>query len=372
MNNIELSASAKAATDTRRSLGEGGWVWVPFEVDKQFDGYRIDRFLAQRLQSYSRNEVQKILEDARVVKEGRPARASSKVRTGDKIQIAYLRCPEPPLAEDAALPVLYEDEDLLVVNKPAGLLSHPTDKIVSNTVLGVLRYSRKDIKKLHLLHRLDRETSGVLTLAKNPQAARLWTSAMEAHQMQKEYLAIVQGRLSKSEGVIDWPIGREGGDIKVRQWVNVPGAVPAVTYYRVTQQRSYKTPSPLEGEGWDGGTKTPPANPPPQSSPARGEEVYSVVSAFPKTGRLHQIRVHFAALGHPLLGDLLYNGQGKLYLKMIHEGLTEQDRLSLGCSRLALHAVSLTFSHPLTGRKLTVEAPVPDELAALIQPAREF
>lgn len=315
------------------------WVWVPFEVEKQFDGYRIDRFLARRLQSYSRSEVQKILEGARVVKRGRPVRASSKVRAGDKIQIAYLRRPEPPLAEDAALPVLYEDEDLLVVNKPAGLLSHPTDKIVSNTVLGVLRHSRRDLKKLHLLHRLDRETSGVLTLAKNPEAARRWASAMEAHQMQKEYLTVVQGRITSTEGVIDWSIGREGGDIKVRQWINTPDAIPAVTKYRVMSF-------------FQSGSK---------------QVERSVVRVFPLTGRLHQIRVHFAALGHPVLGDILYHGQGELYLKMIREGLTEQDRLSLGCSRLALHAVSLTFSHPFNGQKLRVEAPVPDDLASLIQ-----
>ena len=338
------------------------WVWVPFEVEKQFDGYRIDRFLARRLHSYSRNEVQKILENSRVVKEGRPVRASSKVRMGDKVQIAYLRRPEPPLAEDAALPVLYEDDDLLVVNKPAGLLSHPTDKIVSNTVLGVLRHSRKDIQKLHLLHRLDRETSGVLTLAKNPKAARLWTSAMEAHQMQKEYLAIVRGCLSLGEGVIDWPIGREGGEIKVRQWVDVPGAVAAITRYVRIGVWKYRGIGVVAKK---------------QEMLLRDSDTpilryISAVKVFPKTGRLHQIRVHFAALGHPVLGDLLYNGEGKLYLKMIQEGLTEQDRLSLGCSRLALHAASLTFSHPLTGRSLTVEAPIPDDLAALIQPSKEF
>src|SRR5271157_5044898 len=106
-------------------MTEERWVWVPFEVDKKFDGYRIDRFLAQRLTGYSRHKVQSILSEARVQKKGRTAKANSKVRTGDQIQIAYLRRPEKPLAPEATLPTLFEDEDLLIVDKPGDLLSHP-------------------------------------------------------------------------------------------------------------------------------------------------------------------------------------------------------------------------------------------------------
>src|SRR5437879_5841854 len=112
------SATAEAMADTCRSLGEGRWVWVPFEVDKKYDGYRIDRFLAQRLVGYSRNRVQGILAEARVLKEDRPAKANTKVRTGEKIQIAYLRRPEAPLEAEASIPILYEDADLVIVNKP--------------------------------------------------------------------------------------------------------------------------------------------------------------------------------------------------------------------------------------------------------------
>ena len=215
------------------SNAENLWVWVPFEVDKQYDGYRIDRFLSQRLIGYSRSKVQSILEAARVLKGDRPAKANTKVRTGEKIQIAYLRRPEAPLDDQAVIPVLFEDEDLIIVNKPAHLLSHPTDKIVRHTVLGVLRHARPELPKLHLLHRLDRETSGVIALAKNAKTARIWTRHMEAHRVHKEYIAIVQGILSSLEGHIDWPIGRQGGDIRVRQWVNVPHASLAVTKYRV-------------------------------------------------------------------------------------------------------------------------------------------
>ena len=115
------------------------------------------------------------------------------------------------------------------MNKPGDLLSHPTDKIVDHTVLGILRHSRPGLPKLHLLHRLDRETSGVIALAKNAKAARAWTRDMEEHRVHKEYVAIVRGEMTTVEGVIDMPIGRQGGDIRVRQWVCVTGAVPAVT-----------------------------------------------------------------------------------------------------------------------------------------------
>jgi len=327
-------------------MTEERWVWVPFEVDKKFDGYRIDRFLARRLLGYSRRKVQSILSEARVLKADLPAKANTKVRTGDKIQIAYLRRPEAPLAAEASIPILFEDDDLIIVNKPADLLSHPTDKIVDHTVLGVLRHARPDLPKLHLLHRLDRETSGVIALAKHPRAARAWTSEMEAHRIQKEYIAVVRGVVSPKEGLIDMPIGRQGGEIRVRQWVNVPGAVPAVTKYRL--QSFFRT----------GRTE--------QCSASFDLFERSIVRVFPKTGRLHQIRVHFAAIGHPLLGDPLYTGDGEIYKKMIQGTLTETDRAGLGFPRVALHAAALTFWHPVLKSELRIEAPLPEDMQCLI------
>jgi 23S rRNA pseudouridine1911/1915/1917 synthase len=309
------------------------WVWVPFEVDKRFDGDRVDQFLARRLVAYSRSRVQKILQESRVLRGTQPLKASTRVRGGDRILIAYPHHPEEPLAEDAAMPVLFEDEALIVVNKPADLLSHPTDKVEKHTVLGVLRHCRPDLKQLHLLHRLDRETSGVLTLAKTSLAARSWTSHMEARKIKKEYIAIVRGKPRLKEGILDRPIGRQGEEIKVRQWVDTADAVPAITRYKVMS--SSKT--------------------------------CSVVKAFPETGRLHQIRVHFAALGHPLLGDVLYNGDGALYLKMVYRKLVPSDRDSLGFPRLALHAARIVFPHPINGRETAVEAPLPSDLSSFLE-----
>ena len=314
------------------------WVWVPFEVDKKFDGWRIDQFLAERLTGYSRSKVQKILDEARVHKDGRPAKTHSRIKTGDKVEVAYLRKPEKALAPDATLPVLHEDDDLLIINKPANLLSHPTDKVVHNTVLGILRHSRKDEKPLHLLHRLDRETSGVLALAKNPATARAWTRAMERHAVRKEYVAFVRGRLDPAAGVIDAPIGRQGGPIHVRQWIDAPEAAAAVTRY-ATERTLTTAQGPV-----------------------------SVVRIFPQTGRLHQIRVHLASRGAPLLGDPLYSTpEGVHYAAMLKGELSDRERQSaLGFPRVALHAASLSFNHPRTQQHLQIRAPLAADMAAFL------
>jgi 23S rRNA pseudouridine1911/1915/1917 synthase len=325
------------------------WVWVPFEVDAKYDGYRIDRFLSQRLIAYSRSRVQKILAESRVMIGDRLVRPSAKVRAGEKIRIAYPRRPEEPLAADASIPILHEDDDLIVINKPADLLSHPTDKIVNHTVLGILRQQRPDIARFHLLHRLDRETSGVLVLAKNPEAARSWTRAMEKHQIQKEYIAFVRGIPAPAEGEITWPIGPERGPIRARQWINVPEAVPAITRYTLQRnswgQVQFRCATILD------------------LTPAVAS--WSVVRCFPRTGRLHQIRVHLAALGHPILGDRLYTGSGEVFMKMVAGTATAEDRAALGFPRVALHAAAIGFSHPATQQFLRIEAPLAEDMKAL-------
>lgn len=337
------------------------WVWVPFEVDKAYDGWRVDRFLSVRLKGYSRSKVQQMLADLRIEKDGRRLKAHSKVRTSDKVSVCYLRRPEAELAGDARVPVLFEDDHLLIVNKPGGLLSHPTDKIVRHTVLGVLRLARPDLNSLHLLHRLDRETSGVLALAKTLSAARGWTKAMTDHRIQKEYIALVRGVPEPRAGVINQPIGRECGAIKVRMAVGGVGAVKAVTRYRV--ESVMKTGV----ERWRGGGVEESASLHISTSPHLHR---SVVRLFPQTGRLHQIRVHLASIGHPLLGDPLYTGKGELYLKMIQGALTEAERIeALGFPRTALHASALSFDHPATRQAIRVEAPLPSDLQALVRTA---
>lgn len=310
------------------------WVWVPFQVELRHAGLRIDRFLAERLHAQSRTRVQRILEEARVLRNGRAVRSSAKVRSGEIIEVAYPRKHEAPLAEGTALPVLFEDDDFLIINKPAGLLSHPTHKTVLHTVTGILKATRNDLRSAHLLHRLDRDTSGVIALAKNAEAARGWTRSMERREIHKEYIAIVQSVPEPRQGMIDRPIGREGGAIQVRQSIDSGVGAVAVTDYEVEHM-----------------------------SP---DQRWSVVRCRPRTGRLHQIRVHMASIGHPLLGDPLYHGDGQLYMRRMRGQATADELASLGFPRVALHAAELRFEHPRTHRAMRVAAPLPEDMARFI------
>jgi 23S rRNA pseudouridine1911/1915/1917 synthase len=294
---------------------------VPFEVQKPQHGLRVDAYLAGRLPSYSRTQVQKLIDDGMVSLRGRPVKASSKVGGGDIVIVRYPKRPEPPCPHNA-LPVLYEDNDLVAIDKPANLLSHPTDKIVENTVTSIIK--RQFGRPLHLAHRLDRDTSGVLVLAKNPASAKALYEDFVGRKVEKEYYALVQGKPSWKKKTADLPLASEGAEIRVRQAVDPDGA-PAVTEFELLKA---------------------------------GEE-RSLVAARPKTGRLHQIRVHLAHLGHPIVGDRLYTGAGELFMKTVNKEITEEDILSLGSERQMLHARSLK----LPGRPL-IEAPVPPEFTA--------
>ncbi len=282
------------------------WIEVPFEVQKNHEGFRVDSYLAQRLHRYSRAEVQRFIAQGRVFLREKPVKSSARLAAGDRVLIRYPKRDEPPCAY-ACLPVLFEDQNLLAVNKPAGVLSHPTDKIVENSVTTILKRQFPDLK-LHLLHRLDRETSGALLLAKDPRTARAMTNLFAARQAQKEYWAICRGRPAWKTTTVDAPLGREGLEIKVRQ--KVGHGQNAVTDFELLA----------------------------------ANEGASLISAAPKTGRLHQIRAHLAYLGHPVLGDKLYTGEGQAYMKAVRQELESSDLEALGAARQMLHARRLRLS----------------------------
>lgn len=308
--------------------GADVWVEVPFEVQKPQDGQRVDAFLAARLHKYSRVEVQRVVAEGRVFVRGRAAKASTRVADGDVVVVRYPRREEPP-ASIETLEVLLEDEWLLAVNKPAGVLSHPTDKIVANTVTSVLKAMRPGMVP-RLAHRLDRETSGVLLLAKDAETSRLLADAFVERRIEKEYVAVVLGRVDWETKTVDAPIGREDAEIKVRQTVGDDGSAAVTEFTRLAVR-----------------------------------DDISLVAARPKTGRLHQIRVHLAHLGHPVAGDKLYIGQGEAYLKAVRGELTQADKDALGADRQLLHARRLSLVHPRTGAGLVLEAPAPADIRVL-------
>ncbi len=301
------------------------WIEVPFRVLKEHEGRRLDAFLAERLgKKYSRMAVQKLIDDGLVSRTSRPVKASARVGEGETVLIRYPRVEEPPVPHET-MPILYQDERIVVISKPGGTLSHPTDKVLHNTVTHLL--SRQLERKVYLAHRLDRETSGTLVLALDPDAARSLYEQFFSHKIRKEYLAVVFGAVAWTEIVVDAPLGEEGKAIRVRRAVGGANGQTAVTEFRR-----------LATDGR-----------------------LSLVSAMPRTGRLHQIRAHLAHLGHPLVGDKLYCGDGEVYMKAVRKEVSRADLDALGADRQLLHAWRLSFKHPEDGRALAFEAPVPED-----------
>ena len=303
--------------------GHAEWIEVPFRALKEHEGLRLDAFLAARLgKKYSRAMVQKLIIEGRVTRTDRPVKAASRVGEGERVLIRYPRLEEPPVPHET-MPILYQDERIVVISKPGGTLSHPTDKVLHNTVTHLL--SKQLGKKAYLAHRLDRETSGTMALALDADAARGLYEQFAARTVRKEYLAVVFGAVAWSKTVVDAPLGAEGGAIRVRRAVGGEGGQSAVTEFRR-----------LAADGR-----------------------YSLVSALPRTGRLHQIRAHLAHIGHPLVGDKLYCGGGEVYMKAVRKEVSRADLDSLGADRQLLHAWRLSFAHPADGRPMAFEAPIP-------------
>ncbi|HEX4047624.1 MAG TPA: RluA family pseudouridine synthase [Elusimicrobiota bacterium] len=296
------------------------WIEVPFRALKEHAGLRLDAFLVARLHRYSRANVQKLIDDGRVSVAGRSVKASRRVAERETVLIRYPRAAEPPVPHEV-MPVLYQDDSLVVIDKPGGTLSHPTDKILHNTVTAIL--ARQLGRKVFLAHRLDRETSGAQVLALDADAARSLYEQFLGRTVRKEYLAVVFGDVAWKRKLLDAPLGPEGGEIRVRQAVGA--GQPAVTEF---------TRLATDGK-------------------------LSLVSGRPKTGRLHQLRAHLAHLGHPVVGDKLYVGSGEAYMKAVRGELGRADLDALGADRQLLHAWKLSFDHPVTGRRLELEAPVP-------------
>jgi len=299
------------------------WIEVPFRALKEHEGLRLDSFLAARLgKKYSRMAVQKLIDDGLVTRTVRPVKASARVSEGETVLIRYRRVAEPPVPHET-MPVLYQDDDIVVISKPGGTLSHPTDKVLHNTVTYLL--SKQLGRKVYLSHRLDRETSGAMVLALTVPAARSLYEQFVGRGVKKEYLAVVFGAVAWSERLVDAPLGEEGKAIRVRRAVGGANGQSAVTDFRR-----------LATDGR-----------------------LSLVSAQPRTGRLHQIRAHLAHLGHPLVGDKLYCGDGEVYMKAVRKEVSRADLDALGADRQLLHAWKLSLRHPADGRPLSFEAPVP-------------
>jgi 23S rRNA pseudouridine1911/1915/1917 synthase len=299
-------------------------------VPPECGGWRLDHFLKRRIGRMSRTRIQAIIGEQISFPDGRPARASSPVRAGETI---LLRRPAPVEPEvPRRFDILFEDASVLVIDKPAGLPMHTTAKFWRNTLVALLRELYPN-EQMEIAHRIDRETSGVLLIARNREVASVLTRAFARRAVEKTYLALVKGH-PPDEGKIDLPLHLLDTKSRVMMGPARDGSgLAAVTQFRVVR----RLPE------------------------------HALCEARPLTGRQHQIRVHFASIGHPIVGDKLYGAGEELFMRSCDEPLTPELLARFdGLARHALHAHRLTFPHPVDKRPITIESPLPADLAAHI------
>jgi len=301
-----------------------------FLVGAREGGERLDRFLTARIPGLSRARIQEAIRTRITLSWGVAARPSTPVRAGGEVRIGWVPLPEAQL--DLTIPVLETGRGWIAVDKPAGIPVHPVNRARENTLIRILRRQEGD-PGLRLVHRLDRETSGVLLVAADASASKHLSTAFECSRVRKEYLALVGGEVAGDEGRIALPIGDEPGRaVFVRRTVGE--GQRAVSAWRVERRLPGRT----------------------------------LLRVFPETGRRHQIRVHLAAIGHPILGDLLYGSGDAAYLRLVREGRDARAEAG-GPARQLLHAARLVFPDPGAAELRVVEAPLPPDFTRHLDPA---
>lgn len=335
-------------------------VTARFELQRDLNK-RLDRYLVDRVPFLSRTSLQNLIRESAVTVNGRIPKPSTKLRLGDVVTVVL---PPPPSteiqAEDIPLDVLYEDNDLIVINKPDDIIVHPARGNKSGTIInalawhfqhrtsGALSSLGKEFARPGVVHRLDRHTTGVMVAAKTETAHWRLGKQFENRTTEKRYLAIVHGKLEPHADVIDLPLGHHP-TLKEKyavRWDHT--GKPSVTIYRVR-------------EIYDG---------------------YTLVELELKTGRTHQIRVHLSHIGYPIVGDDLYGGKFPKYSDIAGFASARESqgmampRLSMTnepiIHRSALHAAMLSFTHPITNQPMTFQAPLPPDMKGLIELLREF
>lgn len=295
-----------------------------FQITDEYEGERIDKCMTMLMDFLSRSYIQKLIKDGKVLVGGAPVKSSYLVQADDEVCFTLPPSQEPDICpENIPLDILYEDEDLLIVNKPKGMVVHPAAGHYSGTLVnGILYHCGSELSGINgvmrpgIVHRIDMDTTGSLIVCKNDKAHNHIAAQLKEHSICRQYRAICHGVIDKQEGTVDKPIGRHPTDRK-KMAVNEKNGKRAVTHYRVLQ---------------------------------RFQE-YTYIECELETGRTHQIRVHMASIGHPLLGDPVYAVGRKCPFSL--QGQT-------------LHAMTIGFLHPSTGKYLEVAAPLPEYFTYLL------
>ena len=292
-------------------------------------GERLDAFLSRALPEISRSAAQKLIAEGNVLLDGKPAKKNDRLEPGQTVSVTI---PEPKPVDvtptEMQLDIVYEDEDVAVINKPKGLVVHPAAGHQDDTLVNGLLYTMGDSLsgingelRPGIVHRIDKDTSGLLAIAKNDLAHAVLASQLKDHTMARTYEAIVCGNLKEDSGTVDAPIGRHPTDRK-KMCVTQRNSKPAVTHWEVVKRY-------------------------------RG---YTHIRCHLETGRTHQIRVHMAYIGHPILGDTVYGHK----------------KPELGQDSQCLHAGALCFRHPRDGRPILVFAPLPDYFQQVLEKLRKM
>lgn len=297
---------------------------IRLEAEESYMDERLDKFLSAVLPDQSRSYLQKIIKDGSVLVNGKAQKASYRMEDQDEVLVDLPELKEPEIeAENIPLDILYEDDDLLMVNKPKGMVVHPSAGHLTGTLVNAVMYHCKDclsgingVMRPGIVHRIDMDTTGVLVICKNDKAHNHVAAQLKEHSITRKYRAIVHGVIKEEEGTVDASIGRHPVERK-KMAAGVKNGKRAVTHYRVLQRFRNHT----------------------------------YIECQLETGRTHQIRVHMASIGHPLLGDTVY-GPAKNPLHL--QGQT-------------LHAQVLGLIHPSTGEYLEVEAPLPEYFEKLLK-----
>lgn len=293
-----------------------------FTIEK--GGERIDKYLSEQLEDMTRSHIQKLIKENMVRVNGMTVKSNFKLSASDQIEVEIPELKEPDiLPENIPLDILYEDQDILVVNKPKGMVVHPAPGHYTGTLVNAIMYHCKDnlsgingVMRPGIVHRIDMDTTGSLLICKNDRAHQALAEQLKEHSITRKYHAIVHGRLKEDEGTIDKPIGRHPIDRK-KMSVHCTNGREAVTHYRVLKRF----------------------------------QQFTYIECQLETGRTHQIRVHMSSIGHPILGDQVY-GPAKCSYKL--QGQT-------------LHAKVLGITHPTTGEYMEFDAPLPDYFQGLLE-----
>lgn len=303
---------------------------MQYTIDSENVGERIDKYLSKLNEDYTRSYIQKLLEDGKISVNGQVVKASYKLKLDDEICVEDAEIEEiQVLPEDIKLDIVYEDEDVIVINKPKGMVVHPGNGNYTGTMVNALMYSHKDelsaingVVRPGIVHRIDKDTTGIIVVAKNDKSHKVLVDDFKVHNITRKYIAIVKGIVEKDNIKIDLPIGRAQND-RIKMAVTEKNSRSAVTYIKVLER--------FKKSG------------------------YTLVEATLETGRTHQIRVHMSYIGHPLLGDEVYS-----------KGKNE-----FGISGQMLHAKVLGFTHPITKKYLEFVQEEPDEFKNVIYNLRE-